>query len=428
MPDYLLSQVKLIAPAHALHRQAVDIRVLNGHIQDIQPASSLHAAPGEEVISYPGLHVSAGWVDTHCVLNDPGYEQRDTLESLAASALAGGFTDVITLPGTEPVQDNAQQVRALRSRAQSLRVRLHPMGAATLSCAGKEMAELVELSQAGAVAFSDGLNPIQDAGVFMRTLQYLALTDGLLVQMPLNAAVEGNGIANESPAVTRLGLKPSPVLAEVLMVSTCVEMLRYTGGRLHLSPISSAQSLAQIRQARAEGLRLTASTFPQYLLLTDDTLAHFDTRFKMRPPLRTQADVLALRAAVADGTLEVLATGHAPATIDEKRLEFDYATFGAPALETAFAVAWTALQGHATLDQLVDALTSAPRRLFNLPQQAMAPGEPAALTLFLPETLWAPAPGDIHSPYRLTPYEGMPLTGRVWGTLMGAHLHRNPLL
>lgn len=416
MARHLFTHLTLLAPGHPLHRQSVDIRVVAGVLEDLVPAGGLAPEAADTHHHQPGWAVSAGWVDSWCVLNDPGQEARDTLDTLSQSALQGGFSHLVTLPNTEPTLDNAQYVRALLARAASLPVHLHPMGAATVSCAGKAPAELVEMGQAGAVAFSDGLQPLQNAGVLMRTLQYLALNNGLLVQMPLNTAAEGGGQANESPAVARLGLKPSPALAEVLMVATCIELLRYCGGRLHLCPISSAQALSLIRQAKAEGLQLTAATCPQYLLLTDDTLTDFDPVYKMRPPLRTAADAQALRAALADGTLDVLAAGHAPATVDEKRLEFDYATFGAPALETAFAASYTAL-GPAHLDALISALTNAPRALFGLPPVSWQPSQAIDLTFVDLEAAWTPCPSDIKSPHRISPYMGMPLKGRVMGTL-----------
>lgn len=420
---HLLQNVRLVHKGHLLHGKAVDILLENGKIGAIGPGGTLTAPTGIQVVAATGLHVSLGWTDLYCSLNDPGYEQRQTLHSLAASGLRGGFTHLVVQPNTQPPIDHAEAVTALLARSEALPVTLLPMGAGTEKIAGADMAEVADMQAAGAAAFGDGRRAIQSTGVLSRLLRYLQPLNALLVQLPLNKDLEAGGVANESATITALGLKPSPALAETMMVAQCIELLRHTGGRLHLQPITSRHSLPLLRAAQDEGLQLSAGTTPAYLYFTDEKATDFDTRYKLRPPLRTEADRQALLEAIADGTLSVISSGHTPTLLDEKRLEWDYAENGMPMLETAYVCALTALKGYTDADHVVEALSLAPRRLLGMPIPELKPGDHVCLTLFLPEERTVIRPGMLHTPYNGNPLTGHTLQGRVWGTYHQGHLY-----
>ncbi|MFN8922349.1 MAG: dihydroorotase, partial [Sphingobacteriia bacterium] len=332
----LLRNVVLVHPGHPSDSRPIDLLLQDGRLHRLEPGGSM-PTQGHTVAEAEDLHVSLSWIDTLASLNIPGHELRDSLEHLSASALQGGFSHVVVSPNSHPPIDHAEAVLALLARAATLPTTLLPMGAASEGTQGKEMAELASMQQAGACLISDGWQPLQAAGLQYRILRYLAPLQLPMHQLPMLESLEAGGVANESPAITRLGLKASPILAETLAVQQLLELLRHTEAELYLCPITAADSVARIRQAKADGLRVTAGTLPAYLYFTDEQLGDFDTRYKLRPPLRSEQDRLALLEAVADGTLDILASGHSPATIDEKRLEFDFAAYGMPMLETCYA-------------------------------------------------------------------------------------------
>jgi dihydroorotase len=395
--------------------KAWDIRLLNGRLVECQPAGALQPTGTEAVVERPALYILPGLVDTACHLTDPGFEYRDTLQTLAASAWAGGYRHVVFLPTSHPTVDNADQLLALQHRAQALPVQAHFMGTVTLSSAGKQMAPLVELHRTGAVAFCDPVPYTGNHSLLLRVLQYLQLVNGLLVVNPLDARLSATGVANEGPVATSLGLEGIPALAEELVIANLIQLLAYAGGRLHLAPITTAGGVQLVRQAKAQGLRLTAGTAPHYLCLTDDRLQGFDPNYKVLPPLRTDTDRQALLNGLLDGTLNCLGSHHNPQSIEEKELEFQQSSFGMLALETALSATYTALKGppEQTLPHLSNWLSTHPRQLLGLPQPLLQPGQLADFTLFDPATQWVVQREHVHSLSGNSPFLGHTLRGQV---------------
>jgi dihydroorotase len=407
--EAFLQAVRVVDMASPWHGQTVRIRVAEGRIAQITATDEPSRAC-----------VSPGWVDMAAELNDPGREDRETLAQLASAAQRGGFTDVLLWPTSQPVVDNAAVLSGILRQSGTLPVSIHFAGAVSRDLRGEAMAELYELADAGVLAFTDGSRPVEDDLLLQQSLQYLT-PKGLPLLQFAHSRKLASGVANESPFVTSLGLKPISAYAEERTVMLSILALKHFGGRLHLGPISSAASLPHIREAKAAGLQLTASTAPHYLLLSDSHLRDFDSRYKVLPPLREQSDIDALRQAVADGTIDTIASYHQACTQEEKHLEFDFARFGTRGLEVAFAATHTALvhSGLLTLEQLVDRLSHWPRRYLGLPGTSVTEGQPARLTLFDPAAEWTVAPSDILGYNGSSLWPGQTLQGRVLGTVVG---------
>ncbi|MCB0638533.1 MAG: amidohydrolase family protein, partial [Lewinella sp.] len=291
-------------------------------------------------------------------------------------------------------------------------VAVWPIGAISRDTAGKDITEMVDMHRAGAVAFSDGQHPVQHAGLMMRALLYVKTFGGVIINQPLDQSIAGHGQMHEGPISTSLGMLGIPALAEELMVERDLRLLAYTGSRLHVANLSTAAAVAKVRAAKAEGLQVTASVPVLNLLLDDGALADFDNNCKVLPPLRSASDREALIEGLVDGTIDVLSANHVPHVAEEKVLEFPYAAFGASGLETAFAVAQTALGDRLSPSRLVEKLAIAPRAILGLPARSIAVEQAADLTLFDPDYTWTPALSDIHSKGKNSPLIGRPLRGR----------------
>lgn len=374
-----------------------------GHLASVQPATG-----------GSGQWVCAAFADTWCESPVPGLEHRGSLAQLAASAVAGGFGTLVCLPGTVPPLTTAAAIRAFGASAAGLPLRVLPYGAVSENLKGKDLAELADMHQAGAVAATDGWLPLQDSGLLLRALQYTQVYGGLVAVLPMDLGIHAGAQANESAQTVRTGLKPSPPLAEELAVARAIQILEYTGGRLHLCPITTAGSVQLVRDARARGLDVSAGTLGYHLLLDDSLVESFDTSTKVFPPLRTADDCRALALAVADGTITVLASGHSPRSIEEKKVEFQLAEPGIQALQTTLACALTAAQQHSLpIEPFIDALTTGPASRYSLSLPAeLEPGlHRSQLAVFAPEDdfVFAPAgPGFVNSPLK-----GKKLKGRV---------------
>ena len=417
----------LIEQAHIVDRTSPN----NGNIRDILVEDGRITAIGnglsataDKTIRIPGLHVSPGWVDVFAHFCDPGYEYKETLESGAAAAAAGGFTDVFVLPNTRPVVDTKSQVEYIRRAALSLPVRIWPLGAVTRGLEGKDLAEMYDMRHSGAIAFSDGTGPVQSAGLLLKGLQYVKAFDGIIIQIPDDRTVGASGLMNEGIVSTRLGLPGKPMMAEELMVMRDIELVRYTGSKLHFTGVSSARSLDHIRQAKAAGLQVSCSVTPHHLFFSDADLTDYDTNLKVYPPLRDKTSVEALRMAVLEGLIDTIASHHLPHEFDSKIVEFEYARPGVSSLETVYAVMRTSLPAL-TAAQTVELLSYRPRELFGLEQPSVAEGQAAALTFFDPGGTTLLEAGDTRSRSKNNPFIGRSLQGRVLGTINGERLHLN---
>ena len=405
---------------------AIDLAFERAVILNTIPASA------ETVLDAQGAVLAPGLVDLHVHLREPGQGSRETIESGTQAAAAGGFTAVACMPNTDPVIDNIAWVEWVRSRARAVgRCRVHPIAAATIGQKGERLTEALALRQAGAVALSDDGRPIESAAMMRHALEYARHAGLPIVCHEEDLTLRGDGHMNEGYTATRLGIRPIPAAAESVMVRRDVELAALTGGRVHFAHLSCAASFDGLRDARRRGLAVTGETCPHYWMLTDEAVAERGTQAKMNPPLRSERDRLATIEAIADGTIDCLATDHAPHTEDDKRQPFEMAPFGIVGLETALALTLTGLvrPGHIPLARALELWTEAPRRVFDLPPVRLEGGFPADLVLIDPDAEWTVDPAAFRSKGRCTPFTGMTVTGRVLATVCDGEItHLDPAL
>ncbi len=419
----LIENARIVDRNSPHHGAIRDILIEDGRIISIgeKLASGVQA---DKVLRQPGLHVSPGWVDVFAHFGDPGYEYKETLESGAAAAAAGGYTDVFVLPNTKPVVDSKSQVEYIRRAAAALPVRIWPLGSVTRGLEGKDLAEMYDMRNSGAIAFSDGTNPVQSAGLLLKGLQYVKAFDGVIVQVPDDKTVGASGLMNEGIISTRLGLPGKPMMAEELMVARDIELVRYTGSKLHITGVSSPRSLEYIRAAKAAGLQVSCSVTPHHLFFTDADLTNYDTNLKVYPPLRDAAAGQTLKKAVQEGLVDAIASHHLPQEFDSKIVEFEYAKPGMSSLETVYPALRTALP-ELSPEQTVDLLSYRPRQLFGLEQPGISEGQTATLTIFDPAGTTQLETGTTRSRSKNNPFIGRSLKGRVIGIFNNNALHLN---
>jgi dihydroorotase len=412
-----MSHVTLIRNArHWKTGAAIDLAFERGVILDHAPATA------EVIVDADGAILSPGLVDLHVHLREPGQGSRETIETGTRAAAAGGFTAVACMPNTEPVVDNIAWVEWVRSRARAVaRCHVHPIAAVPIGQKGERLTEMIALKQAGAVALSDDGHPIASAAVMRHALEYARHAGLPIVCHEEDLELKGDGHMNEGTVATRLGIRGIPAAAESVMVRRDVELAELTGGRVHLAHLSCSASFEGLREAKRRGLAVTGETCPHYWMLTEEAVVERGTAAKMNPPLRTERDRAATIAAIQDGTIDCLATDHAPHGEDDKRQPFEMAPFGIVGLETALALTITGLvkPGHVSLPFALQLWTEGPRRVFHLPDVRLAPGYPADLTLIDPDREWVVDPDAFHSKGRSTPFAGMRLTGRAIATWCG---------
>jgi dihydroorotase len=417
----LIQQVKIVDPSSPLHGTIQDILIESGIIKDIQSKLSVHA---DQVIAGSGLHCSPGWVDVFANFADPGYEYKETLETGAAAAAAGGYTDVFVIPNTKPVIDTKSQAEYIRHKASSLPVRVHPIGAVSKGTEGKDLAEMYDMRASGAIAFSDGLNPIQSAGILMKALQYVKAFEGVIIQIPDDKSVGAGGLMHEGLVSTRLGLPGKPMMAEELLVARDIKLARYTGSKLHFTGVTSPRSLEYIRRAKDAGLDVTCSLAPYHLFFTDEDLAQYDTNLKVYPPLRSKAEKETLKKAIADGTVDCIASHHLPHEYDSKVLEFENAKYGMTGLETAYAVLKTALP-ELPEERWVNLLCHNPRKIFGLEQPSIQKELAACVTIFEPAGQTTVSETFFRSKSKNSAFIGKTLNGKVVGIVRGERVFLN---
>lgn len=415
MSPLLLRQVIVMDTQSPHHGLTADVLIEDGTIKDI--ALNLEVSDENISIYQPSdesvLHLSPGFVDLFADYREPGYEQKETIATGLATAARGGFTDVFLLPNTNPVADGRAGIQYALQQSRGNAVKLHPLGAISQNIEGKSLAEMMDMRTHGAIAFTDGWKPVQSSGLMLKALEYIKAFDGILIQMPVDNALAAGGLMHEGSLSTRLGMPGIPTLAESLMVHRDIELTRYTGSRLHITGISSAESVALIRQAKEEGLNVTCSVTPYHLLLTDEALKTYDSAYKVTPPLRTEEDRQALTAGLADGTIDCITSHHRPQDWDAKAKEFEYAGEGMAIQEIAFSLVMHAVGESLPLERIIDALTTAPRRIFGLSEVSVAKGGKAALTLFSPDTSFPFSKESSPSLAYNNPFDGVSLKGAV---------------
>ena len=413
----LITGGRVIDPSQQLDC-AADLLIEDGRVKSI--AGSLTGA-GAEVFDATGLIVAPGFVDLHVHLREPGEEYKETIASGAASAVAGGFTSICAMPNTKPVNDNASVTRFIIDKAREAGLaRVYPVGAITRESKGEELAEMAEMKEAGAVAVSDDGRPVMDSQVMRHAMEY-ARDHGLaVVDHCQDLHLAAGGVMNEGRYSTLLGMKGMSRTAEDSHVARDLMLAELTGARVHIAHISTAGSVEMVRRAKKQGLAITCEVTPHHLALTDAAVVGFDTNTKMNPPLRSEEDRLALIEGVRDGTIDAIATDHAPHHSDEKMLEYDRAPSGVVGLETALGIALTTLHhdGGIPIGRIIEMLTVGPARVFSLACGTLAEGSAADVTVFDAEREWTVDPLTFKSKSRNTPFAGWKLRGRVGQTFV----------
>lgn len=389
------------------HKQAVDIQVENGIIKKI--AKNI-APDGFDTVELDNLHISKGWFDSSVSLGEPGYEDRETLANGLNVAAKSGFTDIALQPTGNPIAERQADISFLLTKSANAATKLHPIGALTKNSEGKDIAELFDMKNAGAVAFGDYNKSITDAGILKIALQYVQDFDGLVIAFAQDNNIKGKGVVHEGVVSTRLGLKGIPTLAEELQIVRNLYLLEYTGGKMHIPTISSAKSVQLIKEAKAKGLNVTCSVAIHNLILTDEVLTDFDTRYKVMPPLRPDSERKVLIEAVLDGTIDMITSDHNPLDIELKKLEFDMAKDGTIGFESAFG----ALQAVLPLEVIVEKFTAG-KPVFGFANQDITEGAAASFTLFNPDTNWTFSKEDIKSKSKNSAFLGQTMKGKAYG-------------
>jgi len=415
----LIANGRVLDPANGVDG-VQDILVADGRIAKVGRA--LKAPAGTERIDAAGKVVCPGFMDMHVHLREPGYEYKETIASGTRAAAAGGFTAVCCMANTLPVNDNRAVTDYILARARVEGVvRVYPIGAVTRNLEGIQLAELAELAEAGCVAFSDDGRCVMNAELYRRAMEYALPFGSPIISHAEDDHLAHDAAMNEGIVSTELGLSGQPAAAEEVMVARDILLAELTGAHLHIAHLSTAGSVRMVREAKARGVRVTAEVTPHHLLLTDEAVKSYDPNTKMAPPLRTKRDVEALIEALADGTIDCVATDHAPHALSEKEDEFAEAANGIVGLETAVPLLLDRLVRPGILDlaTLVTRLAVAPARLLNLPGGSLAPGANADITVLDLEHAWTVNPTRFRSRARNTPFGGWAGWGAPWMTIVG---------
>ncbi|MHB9037398.1 MAG: dihydroorotase [Armatimonadota bacterium] len=420
----LLKNGRVIDPSQNMDTTA-DLLIENGHVTKIGQVSAENFDTTQgSVYDAKGLVVAPGLIDMHVHLREPGFEYKETIETGARAAAAGGFTTIVGMPNTKPAIDNRAIVECVLNKGKSAAVNVLTSGAATKANEGKEMAELGDMIEAGAVAISDDAFPVQSADLMRRVMEYAAMLDVPFLAHCEEKSMTYDGLANEGITATILGLRPWPRQAEEIMIWRNIMLADLAKCRLHIQHVTTAGGVEAIRWAKSRGIMVTCETCPQYFSLTDEALNSYDTNTKVCPPLRTEFDVEALKQALADGTIDVIATDHAPHALQEKEVEFQDAAFGAVGLETAVPLVITNLvkTGVLSLSDAIAKMTVAPARALGIDAGTLKEGSVADITIFDPELKVTVRKSEFKSKGKNTPFEGMELTGRAVATIVGGEI------
>lgn len=397
----------------------LDLLVEDGAIREMGPPGDFAGVEADR-IDASGCVVAPGLIDMHVHLREPGYEYKETVLTGTRAAVAGGFTGVACMANTNPVNDTAAVTRFIREQARAAGLaRVFPIGALSKGLRGEELADIGDMIDAGAVAISDDGRPVMDANLMRRALEYCSMFDVPISVHEEDVHLSAGGSMNEGPTALRLGLRGVPAAAEDVMVARDVALARLTRGRVHIAHVSTRGAVEEVRRAKADGLMVTAEVTPHHFTLTEEAVGEYDTNAKMSPPLRLAEDVAALQEGLRDGTIDAIATDHAPHHRDEKAVEFDCAAHGVTGLETALPLTLHLVRaGVLTLPQAICKLTLNPARILGLDSGRLVPGAAADVTIFDPAAVWRVDPQASYSRSHNTPFAGWEMTGKVVRTLV----------
>jgi dihydroorotase len=420
----IIRQAKVIDPQSKWHNKLVDITVTptsgskKGKVEMTASKGDGKASITREdhqVWDGESLFVSHGFIDIFADYREPGYEHKETIESGLRSAAAGGFTDVFLVPNTNPAVSTKSTVQYILQKANGGPVKIHPLGSITQNIEGKALAEMLDMHANGAIAFSDGWVPVQNANLMLKALEYARSFDGVLLQLPVDASLSAGGLMHEGVMSTRLGMAGIPILAETILIHRDIELLRYTDSKLHVTGVSTAEGVDMIRKAKAEGLKITCSVTPYHLALTDESLNTYDSVFKVTPVLRSEADRQALINGLNDGTIDCIASHHRPHEWDAKAKEFEYASDGMSVQELAFSIVYTAVGKQVPLERIIEAFTVQPANIFGLHPGAIEVSP--SLSLFTTSGSSSLSREDVQSASLNNPFIGKELNGKVLGII-----------
>lgn len=406
--NLFIKGIKIVDPNSEFNEQICDLRVENGKI--VALAKELKPEKTDQLFESKGAVLSPGFFDLNCQMGDPGFETREDMQTVTATAKAGGFTGLAVLPQTKPIVQSKGEVTYILNKAKNNLVDVYPIGAISMECEGKEMAELYDMHNAGAIAFSDGNRPIADDGLMSRALQYAQGFEGLLMTYPENKAIAAKAQINESKNSVLLGMKGIPALAEEMHIARDIYLATYHDAPIHISTISTAGAVALIKKAKKDGVKISCDVAAHHLVFTEDLLVDFDSNYKVKPPLRSKADQKALIAGLKDGTIDAVSSQHRPQEIEFKAVEFEIAAYGIIALQSVLPLL---LQAGLSAGLIAEKLAINPRKLLKLAVPIIKVGEVANFTVYHPEKEWTYNSTSNLSKSNNSPLLGKTLTGKV---------------
>ncbi len=397
----------------------MNLEIRDGKIAAWHDVESKTSTDGMREVDMKGAYVSPGWMDMHVHLREPGFEHKETIASGCAAAAFGGFTALACMPNTNPPIHTRDVVEYIIRKSESLPVAVHPIACVSKDRKGKQLSEMADMKEGGAVAFSDDGDPVYDARLMRVALEYSSMLDMPIINHEEDLSLSRPGHMNEGAVSTRLGLQGTPGIAEEVMIARDILLAEFTGGHVHVAHISTCRGVELVREAKARGIKVTTEVCPHHYDLTDEEIdrSHFDTNYKMHPPLRTEDDRIAMIEGLKDGTIDAICTDHAPHAVEEKEVEFIYAPNGILGLETAWPVTVGRLldEGGMSLPAIMKCLIEAPRTILRLPVPTLAVGSPAELTFFNTDEEWTYEQRHIKSKSVNTPYIGARFKGRATG-------------
>ncbi len=407
----LIKSAKITDSRSPFSGKTVDILIDNGTIIEIRKGIR---ASGAKVIEGENLHVSIGWFDMQANFRDPGMEHKEDMKSGSKAAASGGFTGVLLMPSTQPAVSTKANVEYIKNKSEKELVDIIPAGTLSHKMEGKELAEMYDMFQSGAPAFTDDKHAVENAGLLTRALLYASNFGALIMTWCDDVQISGPGKMNEGAASTKLGLKGIPGLAEEVMVARNLYLAEYCNARIHLSSISTAKSVQLVREAKKKKIKVTASVNAANLYFDDNALEEFDTNLKVQPPIRGKSDVEALRKGIADGSIDVIVSDHSPEDVETKVIEFDHAAFGMSSIESTFSMA-NMSRGKVGLEKLIEKFSVNPRKILGLPIPQIKKGEKANLTIFDPTASFTLT--ELKSKSKNNPLTGTKITGKVVGVI-----------